>query len=375
MEFQDPMSASKLVPLRFGPLSRFLDAGRFRARLLVASVIVSLVILAGCVNSNSSHPDGARAAAGPPAIPVGIFSAEKRDMPYYLTGLGNVTAFNTVTVKSRIDGQLAQVAFQEGQEVKRGDLLVLIDPRPYEVALSQAEATLFKDQAQLQDARVNLGRFTGLFAAKIIPQQQLDTQRALVNQLDGQVRADQSQIDNSKLNLVYCRITAPVGGRVGLRLVDIGNMVHATDQNGLLVITQLQPIAVVFTLPQDQLPVVSKTMAKGQLTVTAYSRDDLTKLATGKLLTIDNQIDTTTGTGKLKAVFDNRDRVLWPNQFVNVKLLLELRKDNTVIPASAIQRGPQGNFVYVVKPDKTASRAGVFHRRQFSLDCQRARAR
>ncbi len=204
---------------------------------------------------------------GPQIVPVGVFSAEKRDMPYYLTGLGNVTAFNTVTVKTRVDGQLVQVAFKEGQEVRKGDLLVLIDPRPYEVALSQAEATLYKDQAQLQDARVNLGRFTGLFAAKIIPQQQLDTQRATVNQLEGQVRADQAQIDNAKLNLVYCRITAPVGGRVGLRLVDIGNMVHATDQTGLLVITQLQPIAVVFTLPQDQLPLVSKAMAKGQLAV------------------------------------------------------------------------------------------------------------
>jgi multidrug efflux system membrane fusion protein len=329
-------------------------AGRLLARLLVVSVIASLAILAGCGNSNSSRPGGARAATAPQAIPVGVFSAEKRDMPYYLTGLGNVTAFNTVTVKTRVDGQLVQVAFQEGQEVKKGDLLVLIDPRPYEVALSQAEATLFKDQAQLQDARVNLGRFTGLFADKIIPQQQLDTQRATVNQLDGQVRADQAQVDNAKLNLVYCRITAPVGGRVGLRLVDIGNMVHATDQNGLLVITQLQPIAVVFTLPQDQLPVVSKAMAKGQLAVLAYSRDGLTKLATGKLLTIDNQIDTTTGTGKLKAVFDNHERALWPNQFVNVKLLLEVRKDNTVIPADAVQRGPQGNFTYVIKPDKTA---------------------
>jgi len=212
---------------------------------------------------------------------------------------------------------------------------------------------LFRDQAQLRDARVNLERYTGLFAAKIIPQQQLDTQRATVDQLDGAVRADQAQIDNAKLNLVYCRITAPINGRVGLRLIDIGNMVHAADQNGLLVITQLQPIAVLFTLPQDLLPQVQKAMAKSQLSVMAFSRDDQTQLASGKLLTIDNQIDPTTGTAKLKAVFENNERALWPNQFVNVKLLLEVRKDNTVVPAAAIQRGPQGSFAFVVKADKT----------------------
>jgi multidrug efflux system membrane fusion protein len=290
---------------------------------------------------------------GPQAVSVVVANAEKRDMPYYLTGLGNVTAFNTVTVKTRVDGQLVQVAFNEGQEVKKGDLLVLIDPRPYEVALSQAQATLFRDQAQLRDARVNLERYTGLFAEKIIPQQQLDTQRATVDQLDGAVRADQAQIDNAKLNLVYCRITAPISGRVGLRLIDIGNMVHAADQNGLLVITQLQPIAIVFTLPQDLLLQVQKAMVKSQLSVLAFSRDDQTQFASGKLLTIDNQIDPTTGTAKLKAVFENSERVLWPNQFVNIKLLLETRKDNTVVPAAAIQRGPQGSFAYVVKADKT----------------------
>lgn len=309
------------------------------------------VILAGCGKS-IGKANGGRGMA-PQTVAVTVASAEKRDIPYYLTGLGNVTAFNTVTVKTRVDGQLVQVGFKEGQEVKKGDLLVLIDPRPYEVALNQAQATLFRDQAQLRDARINLERFAGLFAAKIIPQQQLDTQRATVDQLEGAVRADQAAIDNAKLNLVYCRITSPIGGRVGLRLVDSGNMVHAADTNGLLVITQLQPIAVLFTLPQDLLLTVQKAMAKGQLTAQAYSRDDQTLLATGKLLTIDNQIDPTTGTAKLKAVFENNNRALWPNQFVNVKLQLETRKDNTIVPAAAIQTGPQGNFAYVVKEDKT----------------------
>ncbi len=320
-------------------------------RLLVVIAVTPALILAGC--GNSIGKSNGRSGMAPQAVAVTVAAAEKRDIPYYLMGLGNVTAFNTVTVKTRVDGQLVQVAFKEGQEVKRGDLLVLIDPRPYEVALSQAQATLFRDQAQLRDARINLERYAGLFAAKIIPQQQLDTQRATVDQLEGAVRADQAQIDNAKLNLVYCRITSPISGRVGLRLVDSGNMVHAADTNGLLVITQLQPIAVLFTLPQDLLPTVHKAMSKAQLTVLAYSRDDQTKLATGKLLTIDNQIDPTTGTAKLKAVFENNERVLWPNQFVNVKLLLETRKDNTIVPASAVQNGPKGNFTYVVKTDKT----------------------
>src|SRR6478672_2254892 len=292
-------------------------------------------------------------------IPVAVAKAEVRDLPILLNGLGSVDAFNTVAVKSRIDGQLIKVNVKEGQEVKQGELLAEIDPRPYEVQLSQAQATLFKDQAALRDARLNLGRFQQLYKDGVIPKQQFDTQGSLEAQLDGAVRADQAQVDTVKLNLAYTRITAPVGGRAGLRQIDVGNIVHASDPNGLLVITQLQPIAVIFSLPQDNLQAVSQHMRGGKLSVDAYSRDDQTRLATGSLTTIDNQIDTTTGTGKLKAVFDNRDRSLWPNQFVNVHLLLEVKKNNTVVPSAAIQRGPQGTYVFTVKPDKTAEMRNV----------------
>jgi multidrug efflux system membrane fusion protein len=287
-------------------------------------------------------------------VPVSVATVERLDMPYYLAGLGSVSAFYTVSVKSRVDGELMQVNFKEGQFVNKGDLLVLIDPRPYQVALDQAQATLFKDQASLRDAKLNYERYKGLLQnSGAMSQQQVDTQAATVDQLEGAVRTDQAAVDNAKLNLVYCHITSPISGRVGLRLVDPGNMVHANDTNPLLVITQLQPIAVLFTLPEDQLPAVARRMAQTQLEVDAYSQDNQTKLASGKLLTIDNQIDQTTGTGRLKAVFENKNNELWPNQFVNAHLLLELRKDSTVIPAAAVQRGPQGTYVFVVKADKT----------------------
>jgi multidrug efflux system membrane fusion protein len=324
----------------------------------------TILLTSGCGNtpvaSQASGKKGqGQQKGGPQSVPVAVAKAETRDLPVFLSGLGSVEAFNTVAVKSRIDGQLVQIAFKEGQEVKQGDLLAVIDPRPYEVALAQTQATLYKDQSALKDAKLNLDRFAGLVKEGVIPQQQYDTQVSQVGQLEGAVRADQAQVDNVKLNLVYSRITAPVSGRVGLRQIDAGNMIHATDPNGLVVITQLQPIAVIFTLPEDNLPAVTQHMRGGALQVEAYSRDDQTKLATGKLLTIDNQIDPTTGTGKLKAVFDNRDHSLWPNQFVNARLLLEVRKNNTVVPAAAIQRGPQGAYVFTVKPDKTVDMRNV----------------
>ncbi len=318
---------------------------------------VSLAVIAastlGC--SSGSKPNTARASTQL-VVPVAVATAERRDVPVYLKGLGSVTASNTVSVKSRVDGQLAQINFKEGQHVNQGDLLAVIDPRPFQVALDQAQANLFRDQAQLKDAQLNYERFKSLLdESGAMSRQQVDTQKAAADQLEGAVRADQSQIDNAKLNLVYSHITAPISGRIGLRLVDVGNMVHAADTNPLLVITQLQPIAVIFTLPEDSLQNVSQHMHQGTLQVEAYSRDDQTKLATGKLLTIDNQIDQTTGTGRLKAMFDNPDDALWPNQFVNVRLLLETHQGSTVIPSVAVQTGPQGNYVFTVKPDKTVA--------------------
>jgi multidrug efflux system membrane fusion protein len=283
-----------------------------------------------------------------------VASAQRGDLPVYFNGLGTVTAFNTVTVHSRVDGQLNSVAFREGQFVHEGDLLAQIDPRPFQVQLEQAQGALAKDQAQRRDAEVNLERFKLLFKEGVIPQQQLDTQAALVGQFDGAITSDQSQIDNAKLQLTYSRITAPISGRIGLRLVDAGNIVHATDTNGLLVITQLQPISVIFTLPEDQLPQVNAKLRSGvQLTVEAYDRDDTAKIASGRLATIDNQIDTTTGTYKLKSIFNNEDNALFPNQFVNVHLLVDTKHNLTIVPAAAIQRGPQGTYVYAVGSDNT----------------------
>jgi membrane fusion protein, multidrug efflux system len=331
------------------------SADQFGARLqflLPVGLLICLILLSCGGNDPKS---GAARANVSQAVPVSVSTAERRDMPYYLTGLGSVQAFYTDSIKTRVDGELMQVNFKEGQFVNKGDLLLVIDPRPYQVALEQAQATLFRDQASLRDAKLNYERYKGLLQnSGAMSQQQVDTQATTVDQLEGAVRTDQAAIDNAKLNLIYCHITSPISGRVGLRLVDPGNIVHATDTNALLVITQLQPIAVLFTLPEDQLPSVAQHMAKSTLEVDAYSRDDQTKLATGKLLTIDNQIDQSTGTGRLKAVFDNKENALWPNQFVNVHLLLEIRKNSTVIPAAAIQRGPQGTYVFVAKPDHTA---------------------
>jgi membrane fusion protein, multidrug efflux system len=285
-------------------------------------------------------------------VPVVVTKVARSSIPVYLNGLGNVVAYYTVTVKSRVDGQLMKVDFNEGDLVKEGQVLAEIDPRPFQVQLELSQATHERDQAILANGKVDLERYKQLVKTDAIPIQQLDTQNALVSQYEATVKQDQANIDNAKLQLVYSKVTAPITGVLGLRIVDPGNIVHASDANGMITITQLQPIAVLFTIPEDSLPdVTQKLRAGAHLPVDAYNRDMSKKLASGMLVTLDNQIDSTTGTSKLKAVFDNKDNVLFPQQFVNIRLLVNTLTDQTVVPNVAVQNGQQGTFVYVVDDD------------------------
>jgi multidrug efflux system membrane fusion protein len=317
--------------------------------------------LAGCVLAlgfaacgKKEDPAQQRAAQqADRVIPVSVAKVEQKDFPVFLDGLGTVTAFYMVTVRSQVDGRLENVLFREGQPVKKGEVLAQIDPRPFQIQLHQGEGALARDEAQLLAAKRNLARFEDLAKRKLIAQQQADDQRALAGQFEGAVRIDRSAIETARLNLAYARITSPIDGIAGIRNVDPGNLVRATDANGIVTVAQLDPIAVIFTLPQDVLPQVSGQLRQGPLEVRVLARDGASELGRGKLEVIDNTINATTATVRLKAVLANPQHSLWPNQFVKARLLLTVRQGAIVMPAAAVQRGPDGTFAYVVQPDQT----------------------
>jgi membrane fusion protein, multidrug efflux system len=303
----------------------------------------------------AQHASAPAPSSPEPSVPVLTTTAARGSVPIYLEGIGTVQADNAVLVRSRVDGTLMQVPVREGQDVKQGDVIAVIDPRPYQAALDQAMAKKQEDQAQLANARLDLVRYQSLARQSFATQQQLDTQQALVAQLIATIAGDQAAIEAAQLNLAYCYITSPIPGRVGLRLVDPGNLVHATDTTGIITITQIHPITATFTLPQEQLPRVTAAMAKGAVPVLAYSSDDSTELDAGSLLTPNNSIDQTTGTIELKAEFPNPNDTLWPGQFINAHLQVGTDLNAVTVPPAAIQHGPDGLYVFVVKPDRTAA--------------------
>jgi membrane fusion protein, multidrug efflux system len=331
---------------------------RLWPRVLVICIVFILAVALVAHFYEKDKP--AKANALPPALPVVAATARTGDMPIYLTGLGSVTALNTVTVRSRVDGELLSTAVREGQMVTAGELVAEIDPRPFEVQLVQAQGQKERDEALLENAKVDLERYRVLFSQDSVPKQQLDTQASTVRQYEAIVKADQGAIESAQLQLSYTRITSPITGRIGLRQIDPGNIVHASDQTGLAVITQLQPITVIFNISQDSLPPVLRKLHAGvRMPVDAFNRDFKTQIARGVLETVDNLVDVTTGTVRFKAAFSNADNSLFPNQFVNARLRLDTRHNVILVPAGAIQHGPQTTFVFLVKPDSTVETRDV----------------
>ncbi len=345
----------KFLPLNPAPGERLPAAAWVRRRWpwLLAAAILGILVYA--YFSRSGKTTGPGAAATPP-VAVTAVAAKKGDIAIYVSGLGTVTPVRTVTIHTRVNGQLMQVGYKEGQIVPKGYLLAVIDPRPYEAALLQAQGQLARDQALLENARLDVKRYRTLNEQDSIAKQIYDTQKSLVHQLEGTIKLDQGNLDSAKVNVVYTHIIAPVSGRIGLRLVDPGNIVQTTDTTGIAVITQLEPMTVIFTIAEDSLPpVLDKLQAGARLPVVAYNREQTKKLATGVLLTMDNQINVASGTVQLRAEFPNKDHGLFPNQFVNASLLLNTLQGATLVPTAAIQTGPQGAFVYVVTANKTVT--------------------
>ena len=321
---------------------------------IAAAALLAVIAVVWLVRAAPSAPGKVRGAGL--GLPVVAAHASRGEVKVTYDALGAVTPLATITVKSRVDGQLMRIGFQEGQIVHQGDFLAEIDPRPFEAALKQAEGALLRDQALLEEARLDQKRYERLVAQDSIAQQQFDAQKALVHQYEGTVEVDQGVVDNARVNLLYTRITAPVTGRVGLRLVDPGNYVQTTDAGGVVVITQIDPISVIFSVPEDNEPqIMARMMSGATLEVTAFDRSGTALLATGKVSTLDNQIDPVTGTVKLRALFDNKDLKLFPSQFVNARLLIDTLHDAVVVPSAAILRGAPGTYVYLIKPDKTVS--------------------
>ena len=326
-------------------------------------VIVAALIAVGGVALAGDHLRAAtetgQPAVPPPAVPVVAGTVHQSDVPIYLRGVGTVIAYNNVIVRSQITGQIIKIAFKQGQTVHQGDLLAQIDPRPYQAQLDQATANRDRDQAQLVNAQANLSRYTSLQQKGYASTQLVETQNAQFAQLQAMVKSDEGVIEQAQTNLSYTNLTAPIDGVVGIRQIDIGNIIHPTDPNGLVDLTQIQPISLFFSLPQTDFVEIQQQMAQGPLTVEAYSQDDKTKLDEGKLDLIDNQIVQTTGTIRLRASFPNAKRMLWPGELIDARLLLEMRHDGLTIPASAVQQGPNGSYVWVIGSDETVQTRAV----------------